>query len=98
MACGVSTGNGMISVNPQGKALTTCLEDARSRGKRTGLVTTTTITHATPACFAAHIDNRGEEPAIAKQYIHDALGADVLFAGGTRFFPSDLQAEAVSKG
>jgi alkaline phosphatase len=97
LACGVSTVNGAIAVDPSGKKLTTCLEDARAKGRRTGLVTTTTITHATPACFAAHIGNRGEEGEIARQYVHEGLGADVLFGGGQRFFPGALLAEAGEK-
>jgi alkaline phosphatase len=98
LACGVSTNNGAIAVDPSGKRLTTCLEDARAHGRRTGLVTTTTITHATPACFAAHIGDRGEEGEIAQQYVHEGLGADVLFGGGRRFFPEPLLAEAGEKG
>ena len=97
LACGVSTNNGAIAVDPSGKKLTTCLEDARAKGRRTGLVTTTTITHATPACFAAHVGDRGEEGEIAQQYIHEGLGADVLFGGGQKFFPESLVAEASEK-
>jgi len=98
LACGVSTENGMIAVDPKGNPLTTCLEDARAKGRHTGLVTTTTITHATPACFAAHIGNRGEEGEIARQYVHDGLGADVLFGGGQKYFPGELRTEAAEKG
>lgn len=98
LACGVSTGNGMIAVDPSGKPLVTCLEDARAHGKRTGLVTTTTITHATPACFAAHVGNRGDEPEIAKQYVEGGAGADVMFGGGRRFFGDDLVKAAGEKG
>jgi alkaline phosphatase len=96
LATGFSTNNGMISVDPTGKPLTTCLEDARAHGKRTGLVTTTTITHATPACFASHVDSRGEEAEIAKQYV--AAGADVMLGGGQMFFSEELRAEAATKG
>ena len=98
LACGVSTVNGAIAVDPSGNKLTTCLEDARAHGRRTGLVTTTTITHATPACFAAHIGDRGEEGEIAQQYVHEGNGADVLFGGGQRYFPASLVAEATEKG
>jgi alkaline phosphatase len=98
LACGVSTVNGAISVDASGKKLTTCLEDARAKGRRTGLVTTTTITHATPACFAAHIGDRGEEAEIASQYIAEGLGADVMFGGGRRSFSDALLAQAGEKG
>lgn len=98
LACGVSTDNGMIAVDPTGKVLATCLEDARAHGKRTGLVTTSTITDATPACFAAHVGNRGEQGAIAMQYLHDGMGADVLFGGGKHYFPDALIQEGEQKG
>ena len=98
LACGVSTDNGMIAVDPAGKVLATCLEDARAHGKRTGLVTTSTITDATPACFAAHVGNRGEQAAIALQYLHDGAGADVLFGGGRHYFPDALIQEGEQKG
>ncbi len=98
LACGVSTTNGAIAMDPSGKSLPTCLEDARSHGRRTGLVTTTTITDATPACFAAHVAKRSEQDAIAEQYVHDAHGVDVLFGGGARHFSAKLLEEAAAKG
>jgi alkaline phosphatase len=98
LACGVSTDNGVIAMDPSGRVLATCLEDARAHGKRTGLVTTATITDATPACFAAHVGNRGQQDDIAKQYIRDGLGADVLFGGGRKHFSDKLVAEAQEKG
>ena len=45
------------------------LELAKSLGMATGLVATQTITHATPASFAAHLANRNCENEIARQYI-----------------------------
>jgi alkaline phosphatase len=98
LACGVSTNNGQISTDPEGKPLATCLEDARARGRRTGLVTTTEIQDATPACFAAHVTFRGEKKDISKQYVQDGLGADVMLGGGRRCFSETLLAEAAAKG
>jgi len=97
LACGVSTTNGTIAMDPAGKSLPTCLEDARAKGKRTGLVTTTEITDATPACFAAHVASRGAQGDIAAQYVHDG-GADVLFGGGAKHFSPKLLEEAAAKG
>ena len=96
-ACGVSTANGRIATDPKGASLPTCLEDARARGKRTGLVTTTTITHATPACFAAHVTDRSDERDIAKQYVDGAV-ADVLLGGGQKFFSAEVEKTAADKG
>lgn len=80
LATGVKTNNQMVSVAPDGKPLETVLEVAKKHGKAVGLVTTTTITHATPASFGSHVDSRGDDKAIAKQYIANAI--EVLLGGG----------------
>lgn len=76
MATGYKTNNGMISVTPDGKILKTILEAAREEGKATGLVSTTRITHATPAVFAAHVLDRDDEITIAGQMLK--TNVDVL--------------------
>jgi alkaline phosphatase len=53
------------------------------RGASTGLVTTTTITHATPIAFAAHELSRSNQSEIALDYLTDSK-PNVLF-GGARF-------------
>ncbi|MDI3499574.1 MAG: alkaline phosphatase [Synergistaceae bacterium] len=84
LATGYKTDNGIISQTPEGKTLYTVLENARDKGKATGLVTTTRITHATPAVFATHIDDRDNENAIAEQYVDSSV--DILLGGGLRHF------------
>ena len=69
MATGVKVHVKAISVGPDGKSLNTILEMAKEKGKATGLVTTSGITDATPAAFAAHVDNRAKEDIIADQLI-----------------------------
>ncbi len=73
-----------ISTGKDGKSLKTILEWAREAGKAAGLVTTSGITDATPAAFAAHVDNRWKEEAIAEQLIDS--GVDILFGGRKGFF------------
>ncbi|MBT9499004.1 MAG: alkaline phosphatase [Zoogloea sp.] len=82
-----------------GSAVTTLLELAKKAGKSVGAVTTTTVTHATPAATYAHICNRNGENAIAAQAVpggagyNSALGngVDVLLGGGTdHFLPTSL--------
>lgn len=59
MATGVVTSRGRISTSAGGNEdLTTIVEMASARGLRTGIVTTASITDATPAAFAAHISLR----------------------------------------
>jgi len=84
MATGVDTSNGRVGVDPEGRPLRTCLEDARDAGRATALVTTTRITHATPACFAAHVPERADENGIAPQLL--AARVDILLGGGARHF------------
>ncbi|HEY63103.1 MAG TPA: alkaline phosphatase [Caldilineae bacterium] len=89
LATGVKTNNGMIAVDPAGRPLTTILERAQTRGKAVGLVTTTQVTHATPAAFAAHVRSRKEMLEIARQMI--AAGVDVLLGGGEdEFLPTTM--------
>jgi len=83
LASGVKTDNKSIGQTPDGKRVKTILEGAREKGLSTGLVTTTRITHATPAAFFAHIDHRDKEAEIADQMVNS--GVDVLFGGGDRF-------------
>lgn len=84
IATGVDTKNGRVGVDPEGKPVRTCLEDARDSGRATALVTTTRITHATPACFAAHVPERADENEIAGQLL--AARVDILLGGGARHF------------
>jgi alkaline phosphatase len=80
MATGVKTNNGVIALDANLSYVSTILEDAKSKGKLVGLVTTTHLTHATPAAFASHIDNRGLMTEIAEQML--VTGVDVLLGGG----------------
>ena len=89
MATGYKTRNGVISMSPEGDSLRTVLEYAEERGMVTGLVATSSITHATPAVFAAHVPDRGMETEIARQMAES--GVDVLIGGGWSFFvPHDV--------
>lgn len=84
MACGVKTNNGMISRSPDEKAYYTIMEGCQQLGMKTGLVASSSITHATPAGFAAHTLSRREETTIAEHLISNRI--DVLLGGGRAFF------------
>ncbi|NNF04691.1 MAG: alkaline phosphatase, partial [Rhodothermales bacterium] len=62
----------------------TLLEAAERDGLATGLVTTTRITHATPAAFYAHTTDRDQENEIAPWLLDS--GVEVAFGGGARHF------------
>jgi alkaline phosphatase len=87
-ACGEKFKNGEISFHGETQTYPrTILELARDKGKKTGLVATSTITHATPAAFGAHVVNRECEKEIASQYISNTH-VDVLLGAGKEIFNS----------
>ncbi|HYG23467.1 MAG TPA: alkaline phosphatase [Verrucomicrobiae bacterium] len=95
--------NGVVNQLPSGKPLTTLYELFSQAGWKRGLVTTTEITHATPAGFAAATDSRGEGDEIAQQYLE--RGVDVLLGGGSKFIDParrrdkrDLRADFAAAG
>lgn len=94
---GVHHWNGMLNVLPDGRELIPLYRLLRERARmRTGLVTTATITHATPAGFAIAHSRRDEEAQIAAKYL-DA-DVQVLMGGGRRFFSEALRTQFQQKG
>ena len=81
-----ASGNGVI--------VPTLLELAKAKGKAVGSITTTELTHATPAATFSHICNRNAQYAIAAQVVpggagyNTALGdgVDVMMGGGRNHF------------
>ncbi|KAH8600391.1 alkaline phosphatase [Bisporella sp. PMI_857] len=92
-SCGKKSYNGAISILPDHTPCGTVLEAAKKAGYMTGLVVTTSITDATPACFASHANLRTEEDLIAQQEIGDhPLGRvlDLMLGGGRcHFLPNN---------
>lgn len=92
MATGVKVSNGVLSVALPGSGapLETILERLKADGKRTGLVTTTFLPHATPAAFAAHEPARDNYPGIAAAYL-GRTRPDVLLGGGEHMSEADAR-------
>ncbi|UZD75098.1 alkaline phosphatase [Bacillus siamensis] len=90
MATGVKTYNAAIGVDKKGKRVKSVLEEAKQRGKSTGLVATSEIAHATPAAFGAHNKSRKNMDEIASSYFDDRINGkqkvDVLLGGGKSNF------------
>jgi alkaline phosphatase len=84
IACGVKTNKGYVGMDPAGSAVKSILEMARESGMSTGLLATSTITHATPAAFAAHNIDRGEYEEIAEDI--SRAGIDMIMGGGEYHF------------
>ena len=64
------------------RPLASVLEAARLQGKSVGLVSTSRVTHATPAGYACHIQDRGWDNDIMEHMVYQGL--DVCFGGGKR--------------
>ena len=84
LATGHKTDNRAVAVAPDKKPLKTLFEHAQERGKSTGIVVTSSVTHATPAAFMAHTADRDNQADIAEQIVNGAT--DVLIGGGWAYF------------
>ncbi len=84
LATGYKTNNGVISQLPNGENVKSLIEAAEEQGWATGIVSTTRLTHATPAVFASHNKSRNAENDIAAD-MSDS-GVDFFAGGGFRHF------------
>ncbi len=101
LSAGVKTNNGAIGVDEKGNSVKTILEEASENGLATGLVSTSAITHATPASFIAHQASRSSYEDIAADFLKTDI--DVFIGGGLDHFTKrkdgrDLTNELKSKG
>jgi len=91
----IATGQKMtaraLSMAADGKTpVKTIMEMVKAKGLVTGLVTTSGITDATPAAFAAHVPHRSDEASVADQELK--LGVEVLMGGRKQFFLPEISA------
>ncbi|GAM29313.1 hypothetical protein SAMD00019534_124890 [Acytostelium subglobosum LB1] len=93
-ATGYHTNNDAVSVDHNYKPVGTLFEAARIKGMRTGVITTTRVTDATPACFYAHSTTRKTEGFIAAQMMDKDL--TVALGGGSQFFNQTLMDMALA--
>lgn len=101
LSTGQKTYNGAIGVNTDTVAIKTILEMAEEKGLATGLVSTSAITHATPASYIAHQGSRGSYEDIAADFMKTDI--DVFIGGGYKHFAQradkrDLTKELQKKG
>lgn len=90
LATGIKTYNKAISVDVNKQPVETVLEKAKKQGKKTGVVVTSRINHATPAAYLTHNESRKNYNEIADSYIDQGIKADVYFGGGwANFIRSD---------
>lgn len=97
-ATGMRTSDKRISVGPHGRTLqgheikdrallhrplATVLEGARLLGMATGLVVTSSLSHATPAGFVSHVPSRKQDEDIMEQAVYQ--NCNILFGGGRQY-------------
>jgi len=100
-AAGIKTYNGAIGVADDSTKVKNLVEIVSQQNIKTGVISTSSIQHATPASFYAHVINRGMYEDITA----DMLTSDIDFfaGGGTKFFNKrkdgkDLLAALKTKG
>ena len=79
IACGEKTKNHRCGVDPEGRPVYSCAVAAQKAGKKVGICSNVTITHATPAGFYAHRNNRNDIYGIAIDLANSGFD---FFAGG----------------
>jgi alkaline phosphatase len=83
-ACGEKTYNGAIGVADDSTSIKNLVEIVSLKNIKTGMVATSSITHATPASFYAHTRSRGNTEEIALHLAESEV--DFFAGGGLEFF------------
>lgn len=84
MACGEKTYNGVIGMNSKNEKIPSILDHCANLGYKTALLATSSIVHATPASFYAHVDTRKKYEEIAFQLM--SSNVDYFIGGGKKHF------------
>lgn len=84
LATGHKTVNRSLGVLPDGTPVPNIVEAAKESGRYTGLVSTCSITDATPAGFSVHVADRGSGREIAAAMLE--TGLDLIVGGGASYF------------
>jgi alkaline phosphatase len=90
-ASGKKSYNGAIGVDPDTMSIPTIVEILSRDQWKTGLVATSSITHATPACFYSHVKLRSMEEEIAVQLTTSEV--DFFAGGGLDFFTDSTRSD-----
>ena len=88
LSTGEKTYNGAVAVDLDGAPIKTVLEIAKDYQMSTGIVTSSSVTDATPASFLTHIDYSKKEAEIARQMAKS--NADIIFGGGAKYWSDDV--------
>lgn len=84
LGSGEKTKNGAIGVDLDNTPIINIREKLEDRGYASGVVSTSAVTHATPASFVAHVESRNQYEDIAKDFVYSNI--DVFLGGGYKHF------------
>ena len=84
IACGEKTYYRGIGVNKDTIPLTSLLEICNEMGKKTGIIVSCDLTHATPASFISHVKDREMYEDIAEFYLKNKC--NIFLGGGKKRF------------
>ena len=84
MSSGVKTNNKVIGLDSNDNSVETILEMCIKLGYSTAIVVTSSIVHASPASYYAHVENRYEYDKIANQLSKSKV--DFFIGGGEKYF------------
>jgi alkaline phosphatase len=90
-SAGKKTYNGAIGVDSDTASITTIVEILSDEEWKTGVISTSSITHATPASFYAHVKSRAMEEEIAAQLSTSEI--DFIAGGGLGFFDDSTRSD-----
>ncbi len=89
LATGVKTVNKRVGMTHDGKPVESIADLFKKNGKGVGLVSTNTVTDATPAGFGSSAKSRSNQAEIARQYLSSEY--DILLGGGGKYFGAKRQ-------
>ena len=84
MASGIKTLNRTVGIDENNNKQKSILEICKEKNYNVGLVVTSEIVHATPACFYANVPSRYDYEDIALQLSEHNV--DLFVGGGKKFF------------
>ncbi|NGZ90637.1 alkaline phosphatase [Psychroflexus maritimus] len=79
--------NGAINVGRGGEEHQPLWRKFKNAGKKTGIVTSVPVTHATPAGFCTTSKSRNDQAGIALKYL--SHGPNVILGGGQKYFDAN---------
>ncbi|MBB4623116.1 alkaline phosphatase [Parabacteroides faecis] len=95
IACGEKTNNGMVGMSADSIPMNSIIRLATLKGMSTGVISTSSITDATPASFVAHQPVRSMQEEIAEDFLNSDIS--LFIGGGLKFFEKRKDGRNISK-